>query len=231
MKKQISPGEALALLTEGNRRFSSGLRSMESALSVSKMQDLAENGQCPRAIVLTCSDSRVPTEMVFDQGLGDLFVIRVAGNVVSPMVTASVEYAVSVLGIRLCVVMGHSQCGAVSTAIKVESDSFGLFESSLTPNLRELIAEIRPSVRQARRLVKTDREYLHDVTRLNVQRSVDELAARSSVIRSALGEGELVTIGAVYDIQSGVVTFETQEATGNQFVNFADQPLKKRVSV
>lgn len=207
----ISSSEALALLIEGNKRFNSGLRSVETALSAARMQDLAKNGQAPFAIILTCSDSRVPAELLFDRGFGDLFVIRVAGNVVSPTVLASVEYAASVLGSPLCVVMGHSGCGAVSTAVKTEDDQKGVVARSLTPHISKLISAIRPAVREAKLLIEPGNHeaYLAESTRCNVLRSVRLLNQKSSVVADLSSKGQLVTIGAVYDLHSGVVSFES----------------------
>lgn len=208
MISKLSSSEALQLLVEGNRRFSSGLRSLNAALSVSKMHELAERGQSPFAIVLTCSDSRVPTEMVFDQGLGDLFVIRIAGNVVSPMIVASVEYAASVLGCRLCVVMGHSLCGAVATAVDAEHD--GEVERALTPDLSTLVAAIRPAVREARKrlIAPAHDEFVREATIANMQRSVRALGETSDTIRALMAREQLAIVGAIYDLRTGVVSFD-----------------------
>lgn len=211
MKTPLSPIESLALLVEGNQRFASGLRSIETTISVQKMRELATNGQTPFAIVLTCSDSRVPTEMLFDRGLGDIFVIRIAGNVVSPMVIASVEYAASALGCQLCVVMGHSECGAVSTAVKAEYDRKGKVEKSFSPDLSTLISAIRPAVREARKIVGMNAQHencLSEAILTNVQRSVRLLNEKSRVISGRVASGQLVTIGAIYDLHSGLVTFD-----------------------
>src|SRR5690349_21481050 len=117
----IPPQEALAKLIKGNERFVTGLRSVESLASHLRRRELAESGQEPWAIVLSCSDSRVPAELVFDCGLGELFVVRVAGNIVAPSLIASVEFAAQSFGTPLCVVMGHSQCGAVGAAVQLEA--------------------------------------------------------------------------------------------------------------
>jgi len=112
-----TPGSALEVLLEGNKRFTSGTRSIEPMLSHLKMPSLAANGQKPFAVALTCSDSRSPAEMIFDQGVGDLFVVRVAGNVIAPSLLASVEFAVANFGSPLIVVLGHTLCGAVKATI------------------------------------------------------------------------------------------------------------------
>lgn len=214
MKKQnlkCNSHEALELLIEGNQRFASGLRSLETALSVSKMHDLVENGQFPFAIVLTCSDSRVPTEMVFDRGLGDLFVIRIAGNVTSPMVIASVEYAASQLESPLVVVMGHSHCGAVTTAVRAEEDNS--IERNLSPDLNTLISAIRPAVRETRHLHGENIDFqgcIHESTWANVRRSVRLITEGSSIVQKLQREERISIVGAMYDLKSGVVKFEKE---------------------
>lgn len=212
MKKQnlkYSSREALDLLIEGNQRFSSGLRSLETAMSVAKMHDLVENGQFPFAIILTCSDSRVPAEMVFDRGLGDLFVVRIAGNVTSPMVIASVEYAASQLGSPLVVVMGHSHCGAVTTAVRAEEDQS--VERALSPDLNILISAIRPAVRETRHFLGNNTDFqkcIHESTWANVRRSVRLIRESSRIVQKFESENLLSIVGAMYDLKSGVVKFE-----------------------
>lgn len=212
--KKLTSGEALNLLIEGNTRFTTGLRSVESLLSVAKMRELVERGQSPFAVILTCSDSRVPTEIIFDRGVGDLFVIRVAGNVTSPMVIASVEYAASVLGSPLVVVMGHSHCGAVTTAIRAEDDPN--VAASLSPDLNVLISAIRPSVRETRRLLgpSYDQERtLHETTWTNVRNSVAQISERSKIMRELSEQGSVKVVGALCDLVSGTVTFDDNVVT------------------
>ncbi len=219
MNSQITSSEALKLLIEGNERFASGLRSVETAMSVAKMKELAEKGQAPFAIVLTCSDSRVPCEILFDRGLGDIFVIRVAGNVTSPMVIASVEYAAQVLGSPLCVVMGHSGCGAIATAVSAENDA--KVGKSLTKDLNVLISAISPAVREAQRLIgpHASRETcVQETTMANIHRSVS-LINESPVVSDLTRKGKLATIGAIYDIHSGVVKFDDHSAFSEILVN------------
>jgi carbonic anhydrase len=225
MNSQMTSAEALQLLLEGNERFNSGLRSIETAMSVSKMRELAEKGQAPFAIVLTCSDSRVPTEMLFDRGLGDIFVIRIAGNVVSPMVIASVEYAAQVLGSPLCVVMGHTKCGAVATAVNAENDEKGKVANSLTPDLTTLISAIRPAVRHAKEILgksHTHEECLHEATMANIHRSVEQLG-QSAVISERMKKNQLAIIGAICDIHTGVVNFDHHPLLSALIAHKSDQ--------
>jgi len=138
-----SPRDALELLEEGNRRFVTGVRSVEPLLSHLKLQELAENGQRPFAVVLTCSDSRSPAELVFDQGLGDLFVVRVAGNVVAPSLLASIEFAVSNFGSPIVLVLGHTQCGAITASIQHKKEPHVPLPSV---HLEELVGRIMPAI-------------------------------------------------------------------------------------
>lgn len=196
--------EALAKLKAGNLRFVSGLRSVEAFATSHKRIELAEEGQKPFAIVLSCSDSRAPSELIFDCGLGDLFVVRVAGNIVAPSLIGSIEFAAESFGTQLCLVMGHTQCGAVSSAVK--SVLSGTRPKS--DNVQKIVLEIAPSVRDAlktRDLSQAD--LLQEATRRNVERSIERLTEQSSVIADLVARDQLKLVGATYDLHSGVVSF------------------------
>lgn len=186
---------ALAALEEGNARFVAGNTSRKD-ISAAKRESLSA-GQKPFAVVLGCSDSRVPPEMVFDQGLGDIFVVRVAGNVVDPVVLGSVEYAVDHLHAPLVVVLGHQGCGAVAAAI----------EGGGQPgDIGSFLSLIQPSVQQARSRGLTGDAEAEAVTELNVRSSMD--AVNSSPIVSELVKGgKLAVKGAEYQLKSGVVVW------------------------
>jgi carbonic anhydrase len=197
---------ALDKLKQGNRRFVSGLRSVEAiAAGNGKRRELAEMGQKPFAMILSCADSRVPAEMVFDCGLGDLFVVRVAGNIVAPSLIGSLEFAAENFGTTLCVVMGHSQCGAVSASVKTVQAN-GRADSD---NIQNIVLEIAPSVRKSIELVgpADHNSIVKTCTSLNVAHSVQMLQDRSGVISRLVAEGKLMLAGAVYDLHSGEVTF------------------------
>ncbi|MEW6056422.1 MAG: carbonic anhydrase [Bdellovibrionota bacterium] len=210
-KKKISSSiEALNLLIEGNHRFVNGLRSVESFQTMDRLKELAEKGQSPFAIVLTCSDSRVPTEMVFDQGLGDLFVIRVAGNIVAPSLLASIEFAVLSFETKLCVVMGHVGCGAIHTTVESELNQ----NKQLTPNLEKLIMRIRPAVKTAmsKSTDLSDRKALeHSATQENIRHSVEMIQKRSPLLNEYIEKERLLVVGSLYDIRSGKVEFDVPE--------------------
>lgn len=158
-------------------------------------------GQSPFAIVLACSDSRVPVELIFDQGLGDLFVIRVAGNVVAPSQVGSVEFAAAQLGTRLVVVLGHSNCGAVDAAL----GELRRQEEQRSPNLRAIVDRIRPAIEP---LLEADADTpLHDAVIANVFRSVDRLQHGSTIVENLVASGDLTIIGAEYSIETGIVSF------------------------
>jgi carbonic anhydrase len=194
--------ETLERLREGNRRFASGASAVDGLSSCARRAELV-TGQKPSAIVLGCSDSRVPAEIVFDQGLGDLFVIRVAGNVVAPSQIGSVEFAAERFGTRLVVVLGHSQCGAVLATLEE------LRRPGETPsrNLRSIVDRVRPSVEG---LLATslagDREALvREAVRANVRASVNQLRHGSEVLERLIEHDGLVVVGAEYSLESGLV--------------------------
>jgi carbonic anhydrase len=199
----ISAADALGRLREGNQRFIAG-QMTDQALSKKQLRALAAD-QAPFAIVLGCSDSRVPAELVFDQGFGDLFVIRVAGNIVAPSQVGSVEFAASKFGTKLVVVMGHSGCGAITAAVEELLDG----ASTESRNLRSIVDRVRPSVEgviAGRRDV--DRVTLiRDSVIANVRASVDHLRHGSEMLEHLVATQGLVIVGAKYSLDRGVVTF------------------------
>ena len=202
----ISAVEALESLREGNRRFASDLRG-QHGLSGRRHRHRDEliTHQDPIAIILGCSDSRVPAEIVFDHGLGDLFVIRVAGNIVAPSQVGSVEYAVERFNTRLVVVLGHSQCGAVlATLEELERPS-----GSRSPNLRSIVNRIWPSVEPL-----LDTELRHDrdalvraAVRSNIRASTDHLRHGSQILEDSIARKNLLVVGAEYSLETGLVDF------------------------
>jgi carbonic anhydrase len=200
----ISARDALARLRDGNRRFAANESSTSPLMTPSRRVALAE-GQEPFAIVLGCSDSRVPAELVFDQGFGDLFVIRVAGNIVAPSQVGSVEFAAARFGTRLVVVMGHSQCGAVLAAVE---EVLGQ-STSESRNLRSIVDRLRPPVEA----LVCDRPgadlaaLVRDATRANVRASVDHLRHGSELLEGLIQHDGLHVVGAEYSLETGIVTF------------------------
>jgi carbonic anhydrase len=200
----ISAQEALKRLREGNKRFVASLTQGDAALNNSRRMGLAQD-QRPFAIILGCSDSRVPAEIVFDQGLGDLFVIRVAGNVVAPSQIGSVEFAASRFGTRLVVVLGHSQCGAILATI----EELQRPAENQSRNLRSIVDRVRPSVEGLLRTdLKNDPDSLVQLAvRANVGVSVSHLRYGSDVLEQLIENDGLMVVGAEYSLETGVVEF------------------------
>jgi carbonic anhydrase len=196
--------EALARLQQGNRRFADDLRDFKSLKSERRRTELVQR-QDPFAIVLGCSDSRVPAELVFDQGLGDLFVIRVAGNIVAPSQVGSVEFAADRFGTRLVVVLGHSNCGAISATIEQLRQP----SSGQSPNLRSIVERVRPSVEPLLATeLKDDQEALiHHAVRANIQASANHLRHGSTILEQLILDDGLLVVGAEYSLSTGVVEF------------------------
>jgi carbonic anhydrase len=199
--------DALERLKEGNRRFIAGVRS-EKPMTHAERSALARQ-QRPFAIVLGCSDSRVPAEVVFDQGLGDLFVIRVAGNIVSPSQVGSVEFAAERFGTQLVVVLGHTQCGAILATLE------HLRESARHPdNLLAIVERIRPSVQTILELRPSagEDELVHLAVRANVRASVNHLRHGSALLERLIQQGRLKIVGAEYSLETGQVDFFEAQA-------------------
>jgi carbonic anhydrase len=200
----ISAREGLELLRDGNRRYVADVRSHDALPSRARRIELAA-GQEPFAAVLGCSDSRVPVEIVFDQGLGDLFVIRVAGNIVAPSQVGSVEFAAEQFGTRLVVVLGHSDCGAIAATLSQLQRP----KENQSRNLRSIVDLVRPSVED---LLATDLrhdlpELVHQAVRANIRASVNHLRHGSEVIEQLVLNDGLLVVGAEYSLKTGIVDF------------------------
>jgi carbonic anhydrase len=200
----ISAHEAFTRLRDGNLRFAASVNSADEYLSHTRRTDLvAELDPC--AIILGCSDARVPAEIVFDQGLGDLFVIRVAGNIVAPSQVGSVEFAAERTGARLVVVLGHSQCGAILATLEELQRPAG----NTSRNLRSIVDRVRPSVAP---LFATDLRHdpatlVKQAVRANIRASVNHLRHGSDVLEQLIKDDGLVVVGAEYSLETGVVDF------------------------
>jgi carbonic anhydrase len=201
----IAARDALDLLREGNRRFVADVTSRDSGVSQTVRRSELAMRQEPFAIVLGCSDSRVPAEIVFDQGLGDLFVIRVAGNIVAPSQVGSVEFAAERFGTRLVVVLGHSGCGAIQATI----EELARPAETQSRNLRAIVDRVRPSVEALLDAgVPRDHETLaRDAIRANVRASASHLRHGSEILEQLIQKDGLVVVGAEYSLETGVVHF------------------------
>ncbi len=195
--------DALALLQAGNARFVACVRSREALATPTKRADLA-SGQHPHAIILGCSDSRVPAEMVFDQGLGDLFVIRVAGNIVAPSQIGSVEFAAAKFGTKLAVVLGHTLCGAVMATV----DAVLGEGEPRSDGVRSIVDRVRPAIEPLAAGQRLDREALiREGCRANIRASANHLRHGSALIERLSATDGFRVVGAEYCLESGAVDF------------------------
>jgi carbonic anhydrase len=201
----IAALDALSRLQAGNARFAAGCPSHDVHLSPVQRAEAARQQQRPFAIVLGCSDSRVPVEMVFDQGLGDLFVIRVAGNIVAPSQLGSIEFAAARFGTRLVVVLGHSQCGAIQATMEELQQP----PERQSPNLRSLVQRVRPSVEGllATELARDVDALVERAVRANVDVSVRNLCHGSEMLEQLIRDDALLVVGATYSLDTGLVEF------------------------
>ena len=194
----ITPEGAIKRLKEGNFRFVNNLKLNRDLLE--QVND-TKDGQWPFAAILSCMDSRTSAELIFDQGLGDIFSIRIAGNIISPGILGSLEYATAVAGSRLILVLGHTSCGAIK----------GACDNVQLGNLTSLIKKIRPAVEAETESRNggdsSDADYLNAVARRNVHNSVAQIIAQSEVIRDLVSAGKLALVPAMYDVSTGYVSF------------------------
>ena len=191
---KVSPDEALVRLKEGNKRFVGG-KSAKPRQDFSRIKEVAE-GQFPFATIVGCSDSRVPNEIIFDQGLGDLFIVRTAGQVSSYASWGSIEFAEEVLGTKLIVVLGHTKCGAVNAAVNLPE---------VPGHIVTLINAIKPAVGKARK--KEPADILDAAIRENIAMQVEQLKGLEPVLAKRVREGSIKIIGALYDLNSGEIEF------------------------
>jgi carbonic anhydrase len=197
-QSQMTPRKAMEFLQEGNNRFIKNLKTDRNLLS--QVNDTRE-GQWPFATILSCIDSRTSAELIFDQGLGDIFSVRIAGNIVNTDILGSMEFACKVAGSKLIVVLGHSKCGAVK----------GACDHVEMGNLTELLSKIQPAVYQENK-TKTDRNsknspFVENVAKINVKRNVKNIIERSFILEQMVENGEIGVIGAMHNIETGKVTF------------------------
>ena len=202
---EVTPQEALDILMDGNERFVNGLTRIKELLT---RVEATEKEQKPFAAILSCMDSRAPVELLFDQGIGDVFSIRIAGNVTSENVIGSLEYAVGVTGSKIIMVMGHTNCGAVK----------GACDDVKLGNLTHLLAKITPAVQQAcddasDNCTSTDPGFVEKVTRLNIQNSMQSIMDNSELIRNKVEDGSIILTGALYCVAKGTVELIPMEET------------------
>lgn len=197
--KPVDFATALQRLKDGNARFVQDVRSIAS-LATSAQRAALVAAQSPFAVILSCADSRVPSEMVFDQGLGSLFVVRVAGNIVAPSIVGSIEYAVETFGAELVVVMGHTRCGAVKATLDhLERPAVG------SKNVLDIVERIRPAIAPLLSSCSDRGALLPAATRANVRASASQLRSRSPILEQRIRAGRLLVVGAEYSLETGMV--------------------------
>lgn len=203
MNRDLTAVEALARLREGNARFVQHVVSLDALLSHARRSEQAR-AQNPFAVILGCSDSRVPAEFVFDQGMGDLFVIRVAGNIAAPSQIGSIEFAVDRFGVKLVVVLGHSNCGAIRATLDYISNP-----SDASPGIHAIVDRIRPTLLDLVHscACQDDIELMKSAVRANVRSTVSQLWQSSQLLERLCLAGELKIVGADYSLESGQVEF------------------------
>ncbi|WP_395066182.1 carbonic anhydrase family protein [Flavobacterium sp.] len=198
LQSSITPRKALEILKGGNQRFIKNLQAHRDLLE--QVND-TRDGQWPFAIILSCIDSRTSAELIFDQGLGDIFSVRIAGNIVNSDILGSMEFACKIAGSKLIVVLGHSKCGAIK----------GACDHVEMGNLTELLSKIQPAVYEEK-TITTDRtskngEFVENVSQINVKRSVKNIIERSFILEQMIENGEIGVVGAMHNIETGDVTF------------------------
>jgi carbonic anhydrase len=192
--ENLTPHQGYEILVEGNKRFINNLKSDHDHL---EMINETREGQYPFAVILSCMDSRTSVELIFDQGLGDLFSIRVAGNIVNNDILASIEYAIKYVGSKVLMVLGHTECGAIKSA------KAGVKDGHITT----LLDRIQPSISKA--MLKEEDYHMFDdnAAYANVENSLEEILTRSEIVKEMFKKGEIGIVGGVYDIESGKVDF------------------------
>ena len=206
----LTPERVLEIFKEGNKRFREG---RHLTRDIGRLVDATSAGQFPMAVVLSCIDSRTPAELVFDLSLGDVFSVRIAGNIARDKVLGSMEYSCAVAGAKMILVMGHTSCGAVNAAVDLICSNQTAAEATGCVNLDSLVTEIQQSVdlstckREGAWLPGEKAAYANEVSRRNVLRTMRMIMERSSTLEALVREGKLMLVGALYDIQTGMVSF------------------------
>jgi carbonic anhydrase len=198
LQQQVTPAEALNILKEGNERFVNNLKVNRNLLQ--QVNDTT-HGQWPFAVVLSCIDSRTSAELIFDQGLGDIFSIRIAGNVINEDILGSMEFGCKIAGAKIIVVLGHTKCGAIH----------GACDQLRLGNLTTLLNKITPAIREEKNTsinrTSANAEFVQNVTKINVQRNVQSIIQQSAIIHQMVQQGEIGIIGAMYNVSTGKVEF------------------------
>lgn len=198
MQEKITPEQAIEILRKGNERFVNNLKANRNLL---QQANETSDGQHPFAIILSCIDSRTSAEIIFDQGLGDIFSVRIAGNIINDDILGSMEFACKIAGTKLIVVLGHTKCGAVK----------GACDHAKLGNLTTLLSKIEPAVAAETTVIEnrtsSNSEFVEKVAQINVKSTLKAISEKSPILKEMIYKKEIGIIGGMYDIQSGAVTF------------------------
>jgi carbonic anhydrase len=209
-QEKLTPRMALEILQIGNDRFVKNLKAQRDLLG--QVNDTRE-GQWPFAIILSCIDSRTSAELIFDQGLGDIFSVRIAGNIVNTDIIGSMEFACKIAGSKLIVVLGHTSCGAIK----------GACDQVEMGNLTELLSKIQPAVYQEKSTLtqrdSSNKKFVENVAEINVRRSAEQIIQRSYILEQMLEKGEIGVVGAMYNVTTGKVEFDENCSFINDSIN------------
>jgi len=217
LQEKLRPEQVVQILKEGNERFRSGRRLRRD---LTKQVNATADAQHPLAVVLSCIDSRTPSELIFDLGLGDILSVRMAGNVTSPRVLGSLEFGTTVAGSKLILVVGHTRCGAVTASVRLAASRDSISEATGCQNLEPLVRDIQESVdadvsQKFMELPQAEMDTcVDDVARRNVLNSVRKILEGSDTIRRLVDDGKIAVMGAMYDVNTGAVEFLEDEAVG-----------------
>lgn len=207
MQAAITPSMALELLKEGNKRFVNNLKINRNLL---QQANETSDGQHPFAVILSCIDSRTSAELIFDQGLGDIFSVRIAGNIINEDILGSMEFGCKVAGSKIIVVLGHTKCGAIK----------GACDHVEMGNLTALLTKIRPAVDDEtttkENRTSSNPAFVENVSAINVKRTVKSIMERSPILKEMIQSGEIGIVGGTHDITSGVVTFYPETSSIKQ---------------
>jgi carbonic anhydrase len=190
----LTPYQGYELLLEGNKRFIQNLKTDHDHL---ELINQTREGQYPFAVILSCMDSRTSVELIFDQGLGDLFSIRVAGNIVNNDIIASIEYAIKYVGSKVLMVLGHTECGAIESAKRGVEDG----------HITDLLKRIKPSISKAMLKEESNHLFEDEIAYANVENSLEEIITRSEIVKDMFAKGQIGIVGGVYNIKDGQVDF------------------------
>jgi len=214
IQEQISPAEALQILKSGNERFIQNLKVNRNLL---EQVNITTNGQWPFAVVLSCIDSRTSAELIFDQGLGDIFSVRIAGNIVNDDILGSLEFACKIAGSKFILVLGHKKCGAIK----------GACDHVEMGHLTGLLSKIEPAIEEENTTLEErhsgNADFVENVARINVTRSVQEILNKSTILSEMVAEGKIGICGAMYDVTTGEVEFYENTITLNPLVKRVDE--------